>query len=232
MKLLPFLLLNLATVGVGIVAYDQLRGGEPQGQVVEGARNEVTALEPRIEALEAERRPLLGGGGIDPRLLARLDALEAELQARVTTEVSEPVDEVIPTDADPLVPKAKPDAPTAEEVRRWRRVREAVRREDTLRKNHARFDKALDRLAINLTPRQREKVYAAHAAFEPRIDEIWGGIKAQAQETIAAGGTIDGQALRAQGAAQIQQEFAESITGILHAADAEAVAGAMFSRGK
>jgi hypothetical protein len=111
-------------------------------------------------------------------------------------------------------------------------VREAVQREDRIRKSHARFDQALDKLALTLTPRQREKIYAAHAAFEPRIGEIWGAIKAEAQETIAAGGTIDGQALRAQGGAQIQQEFAESISGIVHPADAEAIAGAMLGRGK
>ena len=234
MKLLPVLLLNLATLGVGIVVYDQLRrdAASPVAEV-EGVRSDSAALEPRIEALEADRRPVLGGGGIDPRLLARLEALEALVEAQVTTADPErAAPEELPTEADPLAPKATPDGPSPDEMRRWRKVRDAVRREDSIKKNHARFDRALDKLPFGLTPRQRQKIYAAHAAFEPRIGEIWGGIKAQAQETIAAGGAIDGQALRAQGAAQIQQEFADTITGIVHQTDAEAVAGAMLGRGK
>lgn len=234
MKLLPFLLLNLATVGVGILAYDQLRAEKPQSTVVESARSGTAALEPRVEALEAERRPTLGGMGIDPRVLARLDALEEQLGSRA--EVTEDAAGVTvadnPSREGPTAPRASPDEPGEAELSRWRRVRDAVRRQDTIRKSRARFDKALDELSINLTPRQREKIYAVRATFEPRIHAIWGEVKAQAQETVAAGGTIDGQALRAQGAAQIQQEFAETITGIVHQADAEAVAGAMLRGGK
>lgn len=237
MKLLPLLLVNLATVGVGIAAYDQLRGAEaPPSVVVEGARSESAALEPRIEALEADRRPVLGGAGIDPRVLDRLDALEEKLHAQVATggpQVPEQAtDGNRPAQADPASKEGSPDEPSPDEVRRWRRVRDAVRREESLRRNRARFDKALDELSVNLTPRQRAKIYAVHAAFEPRIGEIWEEAKERAQATLAAGGQVSRAEVIAETTAIIQQEFAETLTGIVHQADAEAVASAMLVRGK
>lgn len=232
MKVLPLLLLNLATVGVGILVYDHLRDDSVEpGAGVSEVRSESASLEPRVEALEAERRPMMGGGAMDPRVVKRLDALEEMLreQEKSAASTTLPADgEESPADAE--AKRADPDQLSEAEVKRWRKVRDAARRLDTLEKNRKRFDLALDKLSIPLTPRQRDKIHAAYAAFEPRVSEIWREIKTQAQETVAAGGTADRKTLVQQGMAQIEQEFAGTLTGIVHAADAEAVAGAVISR--
>lgn len=238
MKVLAVILLNLATVVSALVVYDQVRRAPPPPSVV--AANdaaEIAALAERIEALEDEQGVSLGGTGVDPRLLGRLRALEEAVSLSGTPEERPDAvprarnAESPPVAADPIDGASSPAeaaGPTRDDIRRWRRLRQAVQREDHLRRNRARFDQALTELPFSLTPEQRSKVYEAHARFEPRIGKIWGEIRAQAYETLAAGGTIDRQGLAAQGKAQVQQEFAEAISDIVHAADAEAVAKAML----
>lgn len=239
MKLLPILLLNLATATAAVVVYDQVRPAPPTPSVMGGSHHAaVAALEVRIAALEADHGVQLGGGGTDPRVLDRLDALEDATRTDTATAVpSTPAGEVIDDASSPppeeiTAPPSSPEAPSREAVRTWRRLREAVRREDIVKRNRLRFDRALGTLPFQLTPRQRAKVYDAYAGFEPRIGKIWREIRTQATETQAAGGTIDRLALAAQGNARIQQEFAEAIGDIVHQVDAVAISKAMLANGR
>ena len=131
------------------------------------------------------------------------------------------------------MPAPPPDVPTKAEVARFRKLQEAVRRENSVKANWDRINRQLDKVGVNLTPAQREKVHYAWADFEPRINGIWGEIKTQARTTIDAGGAIDGKALREQGSARIQSEFAASLAEVVnHPADADAIAAALTARGQ
>ena len=124
--------------------------------------------------------------------------------------------------------------PSAAEVRKFRQLREAVRREDRAEKNKARVDAALEQAvhqphagvnARRSTPRSRRSSPASRISG-PRS-------KTQARATIAAGGEVDRGEIFTSTTALIQQEFAATLTGIVnHQADAEAVAAALMPGGK
>lgn len=225
MRPIPVLLLNVALVGIGLFAYDQLRDDAPSSPVTfEGGAIDLAALERRIEALEARGPQRLRGAEPDADLLARLEALED------VSPPHEPLESVAPpspTDA----PAREADAetmPSEAQIALWQKIREAVRRQESIARNRKRFDPALDRLGLHLTPRQRERIHEAYTAFEPRIHEIWEEAKAEAQATAAAGGTVDRQQIVMETTNQIQQAFAETLSGVVHDADAPLVAGAMI----
>ncbi|MHC4973076.1 MAG: hypothetical protein ACYTG3_12165 [Planctomycetota bacterium] len=235
MKLVQVLLINVATVAVALVVYDQLRteaSGSAGGRT--GPRvADTTGLDQRLSALEAERHPSLRAeAGTDARVFERLDELEAAVwggyaAAAGDLSAKKPAsDETKPTDGElPAPPVAHSDVPSAAEIHRFRQVREAVRREDSVKRNKARVDRALDKLSVRLTQRQRARIHVAFAAFEPRVKEIWTGVKTQAQQTIAAGGEVDRAEIVTSTTATIQREFAATLTDVVdHPADAEAVA--------
>ncbi|MHC4732625.1 MAG: hypothetical protein ACYS6Z_18815, partial [Planctomycetota bacterium] len=178
MKLVQVLLVNFATVAVALVAYDQLRS-EASGPSRERARPHVpdtAALEQRLQALEAERPLARAAAGTDARVFERLDELEAAVWGRYAAATAglpatEPAPgETRPTEGEtPAPPVASSDVPSAREIRRFRQVREAVRREDSVKRNKARVDRALDKLSVRLTKRQRARIHVAFAAFEPRV---------------------------------------------------------------
>ena len=234
MKLVQVLLLNIATVAIALVAYDQLRS-EANGPTRERARPHVpdtAVLEQRLQTLEAERPLARAAAGTGARVFERLDELEAAVwggyaAGNAGQPAAEPApDETNPTEGEtPAAPGAFSDIPGAREIRRFRQLREAVRREDSVKRNKARVDRALDKLSVRLTERQRARVHVAFAAFEPRVKEIWTDVKTQAQQTIAAGGEVDRGEIVATTTATIQQEFAQTLTDVVdHHADAEAVA--------
>ena len=240
MKLVQVLLINLATVAAALVVYDQLRteGSGPSRGRASPRVTDTAALEGRLSALEAERHPSLRAeAGTDARVFERLDELEAAVwggyaAATGGLPATNPTpDETRPTDPPPSA--ASPDVPTAVDIRRFRQLREAVRREDSVKRNKARVDRALDKLSVRLTKRQRARIHVAFAAFEPRVKEIWTDVKDQAQKTIAAGGDVDRGEIVTSTTATIQQEFATTLTGIVdHPADAEAVAKTLMPGGR
>ena len=68
MKLLPMLLLNLATVGVALVIYDQVRTEPARTSVVAGiAGADNAALAERLSRIEAAQTPQLQASGTNPR---------------------------------------------------------------------------------------------------------------------------------------------------------------------
>jgi hypothetical protein len=234
MKLVQVLLINLATVAVALVVYDQLRteASGPSRERAGPRAPDTAALEGRLSALEAERDPSLRAfAGADVRVIKRLDELEAAVWGGYAAATDGPPataptqDEARATDGERPAPVASADVPGAPEIRRFRQLREAVRREDSVKRNKARVDRALDKLSVRLTERQRAGIHVAFAAFEPRVKEIWTEVKTQAQQTIADGGDVDRGEIVTTTTATIQQEFARTLTGIVdHQADAEAVA--------
>ena len=233
MKLVQIVLINLATVAVALVVYDQLQSDAsgPSARRLQQSRvNDTADLEQRLQALEAEFRRVPRAEGTDARVMpdeaAREHAAPGALPKPEQTQ-----DEARPIERES--PLASREEPSAKEVRKFRQLREAVRREDRVKKNKARVDGALKKLAINLTQSQRARIHTAFAAFEPRVGEIWTEVKTQAQQTIAAGGDVDRGEIVTSTTAIIQQEFAATLTGIVnHQADAEAIATALMPGGK
>ena len=231
MKLFQIVLLNVVTVVIALVIYDQLRS-ETSSPSRERASTPRTAVadtadfERRLGALEADR--------------VRAPAADSRVADRVVAPPSprgqaKPADVPAP-EATPDKPRAPAssadDMPTKSEVRRFRKLQEAVRRENAVKKNRAHVDRALRKLSINLTPKQRDQVHHAYAAFQPQVTRIWTEVKTQARETIAAGGVVDRRAIVPSTQARIQTEFAATLGSIFgHPADAEAVSEALMSGG-
>jgi len=233
MKLFQVLFLNVATVAIALVVYDQLQG-DSSGSSTDRASSTRSAdsgsleIERRLRALEARSgsQPAARSSGAPtgevplPTSSAPTGGLPAPIREReggdANDEASAPIDK----------------EPTEEDIRRFRQLQEAVRRQNAVKKNWERVDRALNKAGVNLTPKQRRQVHEAYADFEPRIMRICGEIKTQARATVEAGGEIDRAALGEQANAQIQTEFAATLTGIVnHQADAEAVATALTARG-
>ena len=236
MKPAQVLLLNLVVVVVALVIYDQVRGGAPgasqeRSSAARSRGLDDAAVEERLASLEAGRRESVALA--DPHLLDRLDALEAAVQGAAASDglpageqtlLSEEVME-----SDLPSSQATAELPSPMEIRRFRDLQEAVRREDSIKRNKARVDGTLSKLPFRLTKRQRTKIHYAFAAFEPRVDEIWTEVKAQAQATIAAGGEVSRAEIVPKTMAVIQQEFAQTLAGIVdRPADADAIATALM----
>lgn len=226
------LLLNVVVAGVAIFLYDQLRSttpGAPEGVADDAARE---ALAARVAALEAERPvELRGDGGMAAMrreaaaLRARMDQIAAEVGFPVAVETSEPAAK--PADR----PFAGGSAePTVEELARFRLLQKTARAEAWRTKQGARLDKQLAAADLRLTEKQRDRVLAAQAAFQPRVDTIWTEAKTGAAEQ---GETVDWAVLIAETTRTIQATFATELESFLSPVEAEAVAAALYpARGK
>jgi len=236
MKLFQVILLNVATVTASLVVYDQLQSDAADSSTERAS----SGRSADSGSLEIERR---------------LRALEARIGSQPTAgskrSTGAPAEEdPTPTESEPTGSQPAPsrereggdandessasidESPAEEEILRFRQLQEAVRRQNAVKKNWERVDRAIDKAGVNLTPKQRRQVHEAYAAFEPRILRIWGDIKTQARATVEAGGQIDRATLGEQGNAQIQTELSQALSGIVnHQADAEAVATALTARG-
>ncbi len=229
MKLLPMFLLNLALVAVALIAYDRLRSDPAPAPVADAGGTADPEVARRLEALEASREPALRAAGTDPRVIDRLAALELAVREHAAAATPPPAASAPDAAENPAAkPLAASAEPSDEEVRRFRKLREAARRQDQLDKSRKQIDAALDKLGINLSAKQRAKVHLAHAAFQPRINEIWGEAKRAAGETAAAGGHIDRATIIKETQALIQQSFVQTLTPIVSQADAESVAAALM----
>ena len=238
MKLVHVLLINLATVAVVLVVYDQLRSDASDSSQERASRPrgiDTAALDARLKMLEAERGAALSTAGDDSGIFERIAALEAVLGQRPETGAAPAMDR-LPDETAPVDPRASmapAGVPTADDVRRFRTLQEAVRREDRVKANKKRIEGALDKLPLNLTKRQRARIHTAYAAFEPRVTEIWTEVKIQARATVEAGGEIDRGEIVASTTEVIQTEFAATLTDIVdHQSDAEAIAQALMPGGR
>jgi hypothetical protein len=234
-KLLPILLLNLCTVVVALVVYDQLRSDRapPAAEIGDAGAEDASVLQ-RLDALEAARRPTLQVSGADAGVLTRLTALEAALgeptsTPSASTEVQPDLEGRTPSSPAPWTAS---DEPTEEELRRFRKLAAAARARERVEKLAAHVDKRLAKLPIELSTGQRAKIQAAYADFRPRIGEIWAAAKTEAQETMKTGGSVDTGELVETTSTRIQQEFVGMIDGIVSAGDAESIAGVLLDGGK
>ena len=229
MKPFPVFLVNLATVVVALVVYDQLRSeGSSRGRASRTRATDTAELEARIRALETQRRtsPVEN----DAHASGRLDGPASNTSRRAAPGDPSPATK----DGAKPVRGAQPsgtlssDAPTEDEVRRFRRLREHTRRLDSVKRNRKKVSEALKKLPINLTDEQRELVHYKYAAFEPVVSEIWGEVKQAAQATVKAGGEVDRGEIVATATTTIQAKFAATLGDVVdHDADAQAIAAAL-----
>ena len=227
MKLLPILLLNVAVVGGGLFAYDQLRTEEPAPAEPEAPQTvELGDLEARVKALEAQPAPPLQAEGLDPRVAKQLEALASRIEA---LEKREPTETPVVDGNEPQgesTPKPMPSGeepkgePTKEEVARFKKLQSAAYRERRLQRIAKRVKSRLASLDLSLTPEQQKQLVAAYADFEPRRDEIWTEVKQNTPDTTPR---EDWGQIITDTNARIQREFTERITPFIPAADAETI---------
>ncbi len=230
MKLLPMLLLNLATVGVALFVYDQARSASEPANVVMERGADTEALEQRIRDLEAARAPSLTATGTDPRLVERITALEAAAGSGGTDE---PGEHPQLAGRGPSRPATLSDAPpTDDEIRWFRKLRNAAQRADRIKRNAGRVDRAIEKAGLKLSKQQRTRIYAAFTDFEPQVDVFWREAKREAQETMRAGGKIDRMEIVETTTAAIQDAFVDEIDDVVSQADAESIARALMPGGK
>ena len=232
MKLAQVLLINVATVAVALFAYDQVREDasvRSKGRVTTSRSAGVAELEARVHTLEVEARALREAAGAERRMPDHTEAPEQNGEPTAAPD-AEPGRAI---DRGPAAKAPKSGKPTSDDVDRFRRLQDAVRRENSIKKNWKRIDNALDKLSLNLTPTQRKRVHAAVAEFEPNIVRIWGEVKTEARATIEAGGEVDRGQIVSSTQTRIQTELAATLTGIVnHQADAQAIAEAVHPGGR
>jgi len=240
MKTITVVALNVVTVAIALVTYDVMRTA-PEAPISadRAVAVDTSALEDRIDALESSRRRTRRSSGSDQGVLARLAALESATRTQPTAaganSAPTPNDGAMLAAAamgSPSSPDVAADEPTKAEIERFRQLSDAVRQEDTRRKNARRVDRILDALPVSLSADQREGIHTRWASFQPRIGEIWGEVKSEAQRTIAAGGDIDRATLVADTQVVIQNEFAGLLGGLIAPADSTTIADALTAGGK
>lgn len=191
MKMLPLLLVNLATVGAGIAVYDQVvRPATPTaehgGSLVGTPTPSTKALEDRLTALE-NRGPALTGSprpGLDRA--AVLELLRAELaQARPAAAPGQADTVVVPaglpaglTLAD--VPAELADAyddpnlthfrTMYEKVQQMERAEREAQRE---KEQEQRTNLRLDELKLGLTDNQKGEILAASRKLRESRGDLW-----------------------------------------------------------
>jgi hypothetical protein len=230
MKLLPYVVLNVFLVAAGIFVYDQLRNDGPAPAAPAGVQPvDLGGIEARLAALEAQREPLLRAQGSDASLLQRLEALEGRFEAARPASApgadAEDPERPSPTPA----ASASKDDPTPEAVARFRKLQEYVNREERARVQRGRIMARIAKLGIRLTAKQQERLVQAYVAFQPRVSEIWGEAKTRAMDDRDE---VDWPTVIAETTVVIQQEFTQQVSSFITAPDAEAIAGALYARGK
>lgn len=230
MKLLPILVLNVVVAGGAILVYDQLRTNDPAPVATSPARTPEVSIESRLTALERGQPTLLKTDGIDPRVAARLAALEQRMQERpAAAPASEDGSEA---DAEAPLPRpglSTPDGTSPEEVARFRKLQRAARAADRALKMRKRIDKTLAKLDLDLTQAQRTKLAATFTDFQTRRNEVWGEVKTNG---AAQGSNADWGTIIADTNALLRRELSERVDDYLPRDDAERVSAALLSSGK
>ena len=188
MKLIPLLLLNVATTGVCLTAYHQVVRPEPASDQVESlggegvGRAEFDAL--RAEVAQREPALRVSGGGVD--LAAVEDLIDARLRgrARSTPKASEGEASVVPVGGSTTDPMADPDGGldeaeiVPESIRLFRERLEqveALRREERAaareKREIERINERLDGLKIGLTDQQKSDLIDLRKSTRTRLRE-------------------------------------------------------------
>jgi hypothetical protein len=233
MKQLPILLLNVAVVLVAIVAYDLVRGDDPDNAPPPDSNvallDAIETLEARVAAIETAKLAPFEAEGANARLLTRIEELER--QAGTTAPEPEslptgsPPGEQGSTDASPTI-RGKP---SPEEVENFRKLAAAARQQEREKRIGLRVDAAVKEHRIALTEDQREQLVTAQGKFEPRRNQIWGEAK---RNGAAQGGSVDWGVIIAQTNEVIVREFTEQISGFITGNDAVLLAETLNTSGK
>ena len=237
MKLLPVLLLNVLTVGAGIVIYDQVKSGDARsGDDYQMLGGESGDLESRVAALERRSRdnaPMLQSDG-GANLAARIDELEKRLEKAPTVVVNEAVEDAPRTAAStgsPLPAMADIDEPTAEDVAKYRKLQEAARQQERMERERQRIEDTLARLEIDLSDNQKDKLATAYTDFQQRRQEVFRSAMTKAREARDAGGEANWGEVMTEARNTVQEEFTVKISSFIPDADAQKISESLNSRG-
>ena len=233
MKQLPILLLNIAVVLVAIVAYDLVRGDDPDNAPPPDSNvallDAIETLEARVAAIETAKLPPFEAEGANARLLARIEELER--QAGTTAPLPEslptepPPGEQGSTDASPTIS----GEPSTEEVENFRKLAAAARQQERSRRIGLRVDAAVEEHRIALTADQRKQLVTALGSFEPRRTQIWGEAK---RRGAAQGESVNWGVVIQRTNEAIVREFTEQISGFITGNDAVLLAETLNTSGK
>jgi len=226
MKLLPIVLINAVLVAGGIVIYDQVRGDGPATTyATDGGGDDVqiAQITERVAALEG-RAPTLRATGSDPRILARLEALETRAAVRA------PSGGTSTPDADGAAPAedalALPDVPEGEQpanedVRRFRRLMEAAEQQRRDERDRERLLAVLKDLDITLNAEQTNKLVAAQRDYRSKVGDVWRKAFSGIRE---AGADREGMREAArQGMEGLRDQFGVTINKFVPSADAQKI---------
>lgn len=229
MKLLPILLLNVVTVGAGLVIYDQVRQDET-APVFEDVVATDESILARLDALERGRSdgaPMLQAKGEDPRVLARLDELERRLGSEKPVAMEETASEDAPS-GERLAgaPEMSDEGPSEEEVRRFRKLNEAARQMEREEREMRRIDEVLANLEIDLSDKQKTQLGTAYREFQSKRGEMFRKAFATARENNEDMREVMGKVRD-----DVNQEFASVITNFIPADDAQKISESLNTRG-
>jgi hypothetical protein len=175
-------------------------------------------FESRLSAVEAKVREEPLPTGTDPTVLDRLTSLERRL--REVPEAGE-----VPTSSEEPKPTVE-EEPDDAEVERFRKLREAVRKQEWMKGLRRRVDDVLNDLDLDLTEKRAKQLTEAWGEFQSRMQRIWEEAK---QTGAAAGAAVDWKQIISDTTGRIERELTEIISEFLPAADAERIAGGLIS---
>lgn len=222
MKMLPFLLMNLVVVGGGIAAYDHLRADDPATMTDVAAIDPVdlAAMEDRIvERLNSADQPVLRASGVDPRLTARIEALEKHMGARAPVDAgsASPSSSVSEKPAEgfamPALSEGGEVEPSEDEVKRFRKIMEAAERQRRDEREAERLQQMLARLEIDLNPEQQKQLLEAQRGFRRKMGET--------MRTAFQGG--GGREAAREAMEGLREEYTTTLTKFLSVGDAQKI---------
>ena len=240
MKLLPFLLVNLLTVGGGLAIYDQLRADQPAASYDEMGDG---SLEARVATLEREAgrgssdsAPMLQSEGADPRLAARIEDLERRLtaapsaSAAIAAAAVESANGSAPTMATPAY--LSPDEPSEDQIQAYRKLEAASRKQQRLEREMKRLDATLTELDIDLGAEDKTKLASAYMDFQERRSTVFRAAMTKARESREAGGEANWSEVMTEARNTVKQEFTVKISSFIPSGDAERISESLTTRGR
>lgn len=211
---------NAAVAVAAILVYDALRDTESAPPAAQEAPI-AAAIEQRLAALESRIDALAAQGG-DRRSTSRLAQIEdrlAAVESKDAAAAAAAEAEPAPDTTTPQLVEKPGDEFSPEEVARFRRLAERVEADRERERTAAALDGVLQRLGLNLTAAQKERLAAEVAAF-----------RAQQRERMMGGGGPAAVRSRDDVMASLQEaqaNFTKKLEEFLPAGDAAAIAGAI-----
>ncbi len=180
MKMLPYLLINLVMVGGGIAAYDHLKADDASPHADTGGMDEIDLqqVEDRIvDRLNSGNQPMLRASGTDPKLVARIAALEKQLGSASVVESAGDAGGSTTTASNgeglamPSLSEGSDVEPSDDEVKRFRKIMERAEQQRREEREAERMDQMLARLEINLDAGQKKKLMGAQRDYRRKVGE-------------------------------------------------------------